>query len=60
MATQDSERGGETGNGRLQSFISSIFASIGGVFSQYNNQEQEEDLQMDNKTVVVPHNLPKG
>lgn len=41
MATLNAE--GETRNGRLQLFLSSILASLGGVFGQNNQQEREEE-----------------
>lgn len=62
MATQKTE-GGETGNSRLHSFLSSILTSIGGVFGQGNNQVEEEEVggfDMDNNKAVIAHNLPRG
>lgn len=62
MATQKTE-GGETGNSRLHSFLSSILTSIGGVFGQGNNQVEEEEVRgfdMDNNKAVIAHNLPRG
>lgn len=41
MATEDTE--GETLNGRLQVFLSSLFASLGGVFSHNQGEEEEEE-----------------
>lgn len=59
MANQSTE-GGEAGNSRLHSFLSSILTSIGGVFGQINNQVEEEFEMDHHNKAVVPHNLPRG
>ncbi|GMH10332.1 hypothetical protein Nepgr_012173 [Nepenthes gracilis] len=56
VATENQEE--ETGNSRLQLFLSSLFASIGGVFGHYQ-EEEEDELEMASKT-VVPHGPIRG
>lgn len=61
MATENQE--GETLNGRLQLFLSSIFSSLGGVFSQGYHQEEEEEQEKDSEMasrVVVGQEQPRG
>ncbi|KAK6144135.1 hypothetical protein DH2020_020955 [Rehmannia glutinosa] len=58
---------GEARNGRLQVFLSSFWASIGGVFGGHSNEDREEgteieevlDLEMASRAVVVPEQ-PRG
>lgn len=62
MATESPEEG-ETRNGRLQVFLSSFWASIGGVFGgNYSNDHQESefeqgfDFDMASRAVVPEQN----
>ncbi|KAL0460881.1 UNVERIFIED_CONTAM: G2/mitotic-specific cyclin S13-6 [Sesamum latifolium] len=57
VATENPE--GEAGNGRLQVFLSSFWASLGGVFGGHSNnkkepeiEEEELDLEMASRAVV--------
>ncbi|KAK6138265.1 hypothetical protein DH2020_028012 [Rehmannia glutinosa] len=66
VATENPEEG-EARNGRLQVFLSSFWASIGGVFGGHSNEDREEgteieevlDLEMASRAVVVPEQ-PRG
>lgn len=59
MATINAEEEGETRNSRLQVFLSSLFSSLGGVFS--SNGQENQDLEMASRAVVVvPHQLQRG
>lgn len=63
MATDNPE--GETLNGRLQLFLSAIFSSIGGVFSQGYHQEGEYEEEEEKyfemaSTAVVGQEQPRG
>ena len=51
MATENPE--GETLNGRLQLFLSSVFSSLGGVFGH------REESEMASRAAVVPKQ-PRG
>ncbi|KAL2240015.1 UNVERIFIED_CONTAM: G2/mitotic-specific cyclin S13-6 [Sesamum indicum] len=58
VATENPEEG-EAGNGRLQVFLSSFWASLGGVFGGHSNnqkepeiEEEELDLEMASRAVV--------
>lgn len=59
VATEN-EGGGETINGRLQLFLSSILSSIGGVFGNTIEDEPSES-EMASRPVVDPHQIqPRG
>lgn len=59
MATENPE--GETRNGRLQLFLSSILASLGGVFGQSNQQEEDgQGKYSDMASEVVGQEQPRG
>lgn len=66
MATLNAE--GETRNGRLQLFLSSILASLGGVFGQNNQQERKEEEEKEEElgmasiatTVEDRNRIPRG
>ncbi|GFP97593.1 g2/mitotic-specific cyclin s13-6 [Phtheirospermum japonicum] len=59
VATESPEER-EAGNGRLQVFLSSFWASLGGVFGGYsNNQEEEEEFNSDMDSRVVVDDQPR-
>ncbi|KAK4408352.1 G2/mitotic-specific cyclin S13-6, partial [Sesamum angolense] len=57
---------GEAGNGRLQVFLSSFWASLGGVFGGHSNNqkeqeiEEEEELDLEMASRVVVPEQPRG
>lgn len=52
VATENSVEG-EANNSRLQSFLSSILTSIGGVFGHIQEDQQDEDMTS-KETAVLP------
>lgn len=56
MATENPE--GETLNGRLQVFLSSLLTSLGGVFG-HNQEEEDPESDMASRAAVVPKQ-PRG
>ncbi|KAL0418416.1 UNVERIFIED_CONTAM: G2/mitotic-specific cyclin S13-6 [Sesamum radiatum] len=64
VATENPE--GEAGNGRLQVFLSSFWASLGGVFGGHSNNqkeqeiEEEEELDLEMASRVVVPEQPRG
>lgn len=54
VATINAEGEGETRSSRLQNFISSLFASIGGVFAPF---QEETDMDIASKVILPQHQL---
>lgn len=57
VATLNAEGEGETRGSRLQNFISSLFASIGGVFAPF---QEEPDMDIASKVVLPQQHQLKG